>query len=164
MITSCQISSIVPISSALRLRWIATCIVHILHMAKMMHAGDDCAKLLPCASQLSYNNDRTRTSCTHERTCAAAANALTNWASQTDNGDHPNAWLTYCLNKCPLSRRLNWWNDVVILAIIGRLFQNFGAGPRQARAAVAVSVGGIFSSALATNLIKFLTWTTYFWK
>jgi len=30
------------------------------------------------------SRDPTRTSCTHERTCVGAANALTNWASQTD--------------------------------------------------------------------------------
>jgi len=30
------------------------------------------------------SGDRTRTSCTHERTCVGAANTLTIWASQTD--------------------------------------------------------------------------------
>jgi len=34
--------------------------------------------------ELIRSRDRTRTSCTHERTCVGAANALTNWASQTD--------------------------------------------------------------------------------
>jgi len=35
--------------------------------------------------ELVRSGDRNRTSCTqHERTCVGAANALTNWASQTD--------------------------------------------------------------------------------
>jgi len=38
--------------------------------------------------ELVRSGDRTRTSCTHERTCVRAANALTNWASQTDKSRH----------------------------------------------------------------------------
>jgi len=34
--------------------------------------------------ELVRSGDRTQTSCTHERTCVGAANALTNWASQTE--------------------------------------------------------------------------------
>jgi len=34
--------------------------------------------------ELVCSGVRTRTSCTHERTCVRAANALTNWASQTN--------------------------------------------------------------------------------
>jgi len=34
--------------------------------------------------ELVCSGDRTQTSCTHEWTCVRAANALTNWASQTD--------------------------------------------------------------------------------
>jgi len=34
--------------------------------------------------KLVRSGDRTRTSCTNERTCVGAASALTNWASQTD--------------------------------------------------------------------------------
>jgi len=34
--------------------------------------------------ELACSGDPTRTSCTHERTCVRAANAVTNWASQTD--------------------------------------------------------------------------------
>jgi len=60
--------------------------------------------------------DRTRTSCIHERTCVGAANALTNWASQTD------VWFVTC---CPVSiwrpsichgtRRVNnYWNNDTI--------------------------------------------------
>jgi len=36
--------------------------------------------------KLVRSGDRTRTSCTHERTCVGATNALTNWASQTNRG------------------------------------------------------------------------------
>jgi len=35
--------------------------------------------------KLVCSEDRTRTSCTHERPCGGSTNALTNWASQTDS-------------------------------------------------------------------------------
>jgi len=50
--------------------------------------------------KLVCSRDRTRTSCTHERTCVRVANALTNWASQADR--QTEAWWChlYRVNFC----------------------------------------------------------------
>jgi len=43
------------------------------------------------------SRDRTRTFCTHERTCIGPANALTNWTSQTDESS--GNWLPVITSK-----------------------------------------------------------------
>jgi len=42
--------------------------------------------------ELVRSRDRTRTFCTHERTCVGAANTLTNCASQTDEMERYNKY------------------------------------------------------------------------
>jgi len=49
--------------------------------------------------ELIRSRDWTRTSCTHERTCVRVANALTNWASQTDKEVRVQELKVHCSNS-----------------------------------------------------------------
>jgi len=61
------------------------------------------------------------------------------------HGDH-----LKMLNKCPFNRRQNWWSDVALLIVIGRLFHICGAATRKARATVTVFVDGTIKNCLKT--------------
>jgi hypothetical protein len=56
-----------------------------------------------------------------------------------------------CLNKCLLSGRLNWWSDVSVLTLMGRLFHIFGRQRKKHEQQLVFSAG-IFSSILFVDL------------